>query len=145
MSFLSCTNASLTGPTIPPGGSIVLAFVRYAVPTTAANGTVALSLEDAVIKEDVTTELGSCAPVVTTTMTCAPAAVTIAPLGVLVDCNLAAVGVQTVPRLEHAGDSRCQRVTARNNSNLARTLGAFNFTLIHLDDSRLFAPQAPTN
>jgi hypothetical protein len=118
----------------------VLGFVRYAVPASAAAGDVALSLADAVAMEDGTTELGSCAPVVATAMNCVGATVTIAPVSVLIDCNLAAPGVQSVCNVSNMAATRDVNVVARNNSAAPWTLGTFNFTMIHLDDSRLYAP-----
>lgn len=143
VSFLSCTNSALTGPSIPAGGSILLGFVRYAVLGNAPGGTVALSLADAIAMEDGATELGSCAPVVTTAMTCDGASVIVAPASMLVDCNTTQMGVQSVCHVSNLLATRDVNVVVRNNSNAAWTLGTFNFTLVHLDDSRLFAPPMP--
>ena len=94
------------------------------------------------IKEDVTTELGSCAPVVTTTMTCAPAAVTIAPLGVLVDCNLAAVGVQTVC---HVSNMLATRDVSEYGAQQLKPCTDIRSFQLHPDSSRRFATVCATN
>lgn len=118
-SLLSCFTGLQNGPTIPDGATILLGTVRYTVPADAPLGTANLSFVDTAAFDNTFSEIGSCNPVVTTSMSCGIASIEItAPATATATRTATPVQTVTMTPTTTPQPDRCADITGNGRVNL---------------------------